>query len=217
MKCFIFRLFLVVAAALNPEFAPAGGGNLIGYEGMLLHAEPNIAEATGSGATTQPTPGAFESMQTMDELQTSIVLWLSSGFNLPVNFDHPEVKLVDRHSMIEVRASVLNLEEDKAKLRGAAVHGQSIVALYDDESRIIYLDQSWSALSPIDVSVLVHEMVHHLQNLGGVNYPCEAAREHPAYHAQKQWLEEAGISLEEALEIDAMTLLVLTKCWFGPP
>jgi Mlc titration factor MtfA (ptsG expression regulator) len=64
------------------------------------------------------------------------------------------------------------------------------------------------------VSVLVHEMVHHLQNMAGTTYGCPAAREKLAYAAQQKWLAQAGQDFFEAFETDPMTLLVRTSCGF---
>lgn len=156
----------------------------------------------------------------MDKLIATIVVWLSANFGLPEPANHPNVELVDQQDLIEVRAAVLETEEEKAKLRAALGQdgdGHGFVALYDDTSQTIYLPNDWSASSPVDVSILVHEMVHHLQNVEGIDYPCEEGREYPAYEAQQKWLANAGTSLEQEFELDAMTLLILTKCWFGPP
>ena len=159
----------------------------------------------------------------MDALMTTIAIWLSANFGFPEAAIHPHVKFVNQHDLVEARASILETEEEKAKLRASLAgggdpgQGHGFVALYDDTSRTIYLQEDWSTTSAADVSVLVHEMVHHLQNEGGIEYPCEEGREHPAYQAQRKWLENAGTNLEQEFEIDAMTLLVLTKCWFGPP
>lgn len=156
----------------------------------------------------------------MDTLIASIIIWLSANVGLPETSHHPTVKLVSPHDLIEARAAILDSEEEKAKLRaalGQEDNSHGFVALYDDSSQTIYLPQNWSAASPVDVSVLVHEMAHHLQNVGAIDYPCEEGREYPAYQAQQMWLKNAGTTLEREFDIDAMTLLVLTKCWFGPP
>jgi hypothetical protein len=90
--------------------------------------------------------------------------------------------------------------------------GQDVYAIYDDASRTIYLPQDWNANSPTHVSVLVHELVHHLQNAGGLKYDCAGAREGPAYRAQSRWLELFGKTLVEEFEIDPMTVLVRSNC-----
>jgi hypothetical protein len=90
--------------------------------------------------------------------------------------------------------------------------GQDIVALYDDRVRTIYLSSYWDGRAPEDISALVHEMVHHLQNLAGLSYACPAEREKLAYQAQSRFLSLFGQSLESQFGIDPMTLLVRTTC-----
>ena len=110
----------------------------------------------------------------MDALVTTIMVWLAANFDLPNSVPHPQIRLVSQDTLIEVRMSVLETEEEKEKLRATIDRqGHVIVALYDDVGETIYLRQDWSANSPADVSVLVHELVHHLQNVGGLTYPCE--------------------------------------------
>ena len=88
------------------------------------------------------------------------------------------------------------------------------VAIYDDANRTIYLPLTWRGGTAAELSVLVHEMVHHLQNVGGIRYECPAAREELAYRAQDKWLGLFGQDLERAFEIDKFTLKVSTSCGF---
>jgi len=62
------------------------------------------------------------------------------------------------------------------------------------------------------MQTLVHEMVHHLQNMAGMKYACPAAREKLAYAAQQEWLELTGVDFFRSFETDRMTLLVRTTC-----
>jgi hypothetical protein len=87
-----------------------------------------------------------------------------------------------------------------------------VVALYDDEARTILLPEGWAGGSPAEMSVLVHEMVHHLQNVSGRRYACPAEREAEAYSVQERWLALFGETLEGAFAIDPMTRLLLTRC-----
>ena len=153
----------------------------------------------------------------MQALLLVIVSWLSINFGLPAIYEPPRVAVVPAAKMSEVRYSRLAstrpdgfvAEAERAALLES---GKDVHAIYDDFSRTIYLDEGWTAASPAHVSVLVHELVHHLQNVGGVKYDCPQAREKPAYRAQARWLELTGNSLEDDFEIDAMTILVRTNC-----
>ena len=63
-----------------------------------------------------------------------------------------------------------------------------------------------------ELSVLVHETVHHLQHLAGTRFECAQASETLAYAAQEKWLALFGRSLESEFEIDPFTRLVSTRC-----
>ena len=39
------------------------------------------------------------------------------------------------------------------------------MAIYDDATQTIYLPEGWQGVKPAKLSILVHEMVHHMQSL----------------------------------------------------
>ncbi len=87
-----------------------------------------------------------------------------------------------------------------------------VAAFYDDNGQTIYMEEGWTGSTAAETSVLVHEMVHHLQNMAGHEYDCPAAREELAYRAQAEWLELFGRSLESEFGLDPLTMLVRTNC-----
>ena len=93
-----------------------------------------------------------------------------------------------------------------------AAHQRDVVAVYNDRTQTIVLDEAWTGATPAELSVLVHEMVHHLQNLAQLRYECSAAREKPAYLAQDQWLKLYGLDLEKEFEIDKFTIVASSAC-----
>ena len=153
----------------------------------------------------------------MQTLLTAIVTWLSINFGLPGIHDHPRIEFVTPAQMSAIRLS----EKTAAQSAGAAVEGwrvarggsrREIEALYDDSSRTIFLREGWTGATPAEVSIIVHEMVHHLQNLGGLKYECPQAREELAYLAQNRWLARSRSSLQDEFKLDPFTLLLRTKC-----
>jgi hypothetical protein len=83
---------------------------------------------------------------------------------------------------------------------------------YDDELRTIYLPSDWRGHTAAELSIVVHEMVHHIQNTGHLKYECGEAREKLAFKAQEQWLGLFGQDLETQFGLDSLTLLVRTNC-----
>jgi hypothetical protein len=89
-----------------------------------------------------------------------------------------------------------------------------VESFYDDATNTIHLSREWSGDSAADLSVLVHEMVHHLQSAAKIDYPCPEAREKLAYDAQDQWLKQFGRNLIDEFALDSMTVLVRTRCFY---
>ena len=150
------------------------------------------------------------------DLLASIVTWLSADFAVPENYHHPRIEIISPMQMAAVRyrglgatlqARVLSDEQWLEKMRDT-------VALYEDNSRTIYLREGWTGSTPAETSVLVHEMVHHLQNLAGERFECAQAREKPAYTAQRKWLDAAGLDFFREFETDSITLMLRTVCGF---
>ena len=140
----------------------------------------------------------------MDLLIVAITMWLSVISGLPMPPEHPNVRFLPSEVLSDMRYGNVD-----AKRR------REVVAVYDDNRQTIYLSDAWSSRDPSDLSVLVHEIVHHLQNSMGLKYECPAARERSAYEAQARWLRHFGRDLSTEFGLDPLTLKITTSC-FGP-
>src|SRR3954468_11707723 len=145
----------------------------------------------------------------MDALLTAIVIWISSNHGLSATFDHPRIERVPSIEMAGLRykgllsalqrtATVIQEQESSFEKR------RDVVALYNDQTKTIYLSNKWAGSTPAELSVLVHEMVHHLQNEAGTAYECPAEREKLAYEAQDNWLHLFGRNLEADFKINGL-------------
>ena len=145
-------------------------------------------------------------------LLRSIVTWLSMNFDLAPTDALPHIKYESPSAM----ASRRNRDLPGANHQPGSVAdtGQETVALYDDHDNTIYLPTKWTGQTPAEVSVLVHEMVHHLQNIAKAKFECPQAREQLAYAAQQKWLGLFGRNLNDEFQIDPFTLLVTTRCMY---
>ena len=106
--------------------------------------------------------------------------WLDGNAPYPRAASAPEILIVSA--------------AEAARLHGAEDRhgGKRLRGLYDDATETIYLVAPWSPANPRDVSVLLHELVHHRQAQGGHWY-CEQAQEWDAYTLQAEWLTEHGL------------------------
>jgi hypothetical protein len=147
-----------------------------------------------------------------EDLLISIENWLSSEFDLPKISCHPRIELVAPSTIASL--GYKKLRSDPSVLAESETTGAQLntVSLYDDATQTIYLPKGWTGSTDVEVSILVHEMVHHFQNLLGFKYACAQEREKLAYMAQDRWLEQSALSLASEFDLDPFTLLVATTC-----
>ena len=144
----------------------------------------------------QPTP----------ELVQALVTWISENFDLPTAAQ-PRIQFVTQH-----RLAALHARAAEPQTNSALANDQDIVAVYDDSTQTIYLAADWNGSTPGEMSVLVHEMVHHLQNHPSVTFECPQQREKAAYAAQERWLNEFNQTVESEFGIDPFSRLVKSSC-----
>jgi hypothetical protein len=146
-------------------------------------------------------------------LLSTVTDWLTANFDLPAADDAPRVAFASPDRLHAMRYGALRPAPREASRDVVPSGGdRAVVAVYEDKTQTIYLAVGWNSTSPADVSVLVHEMVHHLQKRGGLRYACPQEREKIAYQAQSRWLAQTGRSLESEFEVDGFTLLASTSC-----
>jgi hypothetical protein len=107
---------------------------------------------------------------------------------------------------------VLNQSQPQRSNVSASELSSDIVSLYSNEAKTIYLRDGWTGTTPAELSILVHEMVHHLQNVAQLKFACPEEREELAYKAQNGWLNLFGRDLEREFQMDGFSILVKSKC-----
>ena len=179
---------------------------------------PACAEAYASAGIAQqlsphdpaPDPIAYGDPDVMaGQLIMSLTRWLAEAYDLPRIDQLPAIEFLPPDKLIEVRKEALARWP-----RAYQPEPIELVAIYRDDVQTIYLPEHWRGRSPSEVSILVHELVHHLQNAGELKYPCAQSREKLAYQAQEDWLAIFGDDLQNAFGINALTLLMRTNCAF---
>jgi len=195
----MFKQVLLVTAIASLTFS--------GTSQAPCYDESGPGVAAGSSAIQARTDVARPAEDMLDEIAT----WLDSNFDLPAIKDRPAVKFVPLMKLATMRAG------DSAPLHGPEINEPAqrwVVALYNYDLRTIFLPDDWIGKSPADQSVLVHEMVHHLQNLANLKFECPMAREKLAYLAQDKWLGRFGTSLEKEFDVDMFTVLISSACMY---
>ena len=155
----------------------------------------------------EPAAGPADGQPTVSlqqPLLAAIEAWLAFQFDLPGVERHPRIELAHPASIAALRGGG-GLE---------ASSQQDIVAVYSDATQTIYLPEGWTGTTPTELSILVHELVHHVQNMAGLKYACPQEREKLAYAAQERWLGLFGHSLERDFGLDGFSLLTKTRCFY---
>jgi len=153
--------------------------------------------------------------QPTNPLLAAIETWLSTQFNLPAIEHHPRIEIVPSEKIVTLRYHGLSNGQSENAPNGqwAVSSNSDTVAIYIDSTQTIYLAQGWTGSTAADLSILVHEMVHHLQNLAGLKYECPQEREKLAYMIQDRWLNLFGHDLARDFDLDGFSLLVKTRCF----
>ncbi len=119
--------------------------------------------------------------------------WLDSAADLPRAGKPANILFAEPHEVTGIS-------------KMAAGIGNVSRGLYDPVSGEITLVLPWSASNPQDVSVLLHELVHHRQN--GMHYYCQAAKEQDAYYLQRDWLAERDLTLD----VNWVAVILASSC-----
>ena len=130
-----------------------------------------------------------------------ISLWLQSEYQLGQPASQPVIVAMPPAELLTRRYG-----------EGVGTDPADVVALYDAEAGSILVSEAWTGDTVAEISILVHEMVHHLQQDAGTVFACPAARERLAYRAQDDWLKLFGQDLQSAFGIDPALILVATVC-----
>ena len=111
---------------------------------------------------------------------TAIEAWLAFQFNLPSVERQPHIELAPPGRIAALRYQGLLSGSGRENASNGASDLSSerdIVAVYSDEAQTIFLPEGWTGTTPAELSILVHELVHHVQNAAGLKYACPQERE----------------------------------------
>ena len=196
--------------ALTVNVAPAGDTKSSAVDRALQQATDGqtiFAEFLLGAASVRETTGQQALLARINE-------WLSVNFELARAAELPKVDYAPaaRIAALRYNGPVVASSGDTTGSISQSSLEQSTVAIYIDAEKTIYLPDEWSGRTPAELSVLVHEMVHHMQNLGGSRYECPRAREKLAYAAQDKFLQMFGRDLAAEFDMNPFTIFVRSTC-----
>jgi|SRR5215469_6470672 len=86
-------------------------------------------------------------------------------------------------------------------------------AFYSKGEHAIYLAENWNKNDLVDQSILVHELVHHLQIEDNIQFECLGRYEAQAYDLQIQWLRTQGVKdPHKLLHASKTSIETLAEC-----
>jgi hypothetical protein len=130
--------------------------------------------------------------------RSAIMHWVVNYLDLSGHFDLPCIEYGSPGLIVAMRSR--NSHSKRLEM-GA----------YDDALNTIYLPEAWTGKTPAEASILVHQMVFHVQNLAGLTYECSWERERLAYSAQEKWLRLHESNLWESFGIDRTIFLLSSE------
>lgn len=135
----------------------------------------------------------------MDALIAALGAWIALQTGLSAG-PSPHIEFVTPAAMVE-------------RTGPGFAAGPLLRALYSQSAHTVYLRKEWDETSLRDRSELVHELVHHFQNIHKLQFRCAAEREKLAYDLQLAWLREQGVADPyQLLEINHFFVVMLSVC-----
>jgi len=136
----------------------------------------------------------------MKEILTALMIWLGANTQFNTNYDIPRVIFLPQQQLEDM-------------FYGDAEHlPDSLHGLYDRDVDTIYLSDDWDRRSAWDMGVLVHEMVHYLQDMNGITFNCMAEMEKTAWPIQHKYLKQKH---NYDWDYDKLWFTMISNCNYG--
>ena len=118
-------------------------------------------------------------------LLAAFVAWLGSNSDLPMPDRAPIIETVSAERIWHMANPGVPFPEDPDDGRVFGAQAADTIYLSDETDLSTVFGQS----------VLLHEYIHYVQEVEGMDFPCYGQREKHAYMIQKRWLEQQGADL----------------------
>jgi len=142
---------------------------------------------------------------------TSVMRWISANSVLPSTTHFPDIEIIPMERIAIHRRSLAGPGFREKSFGVASNGGGDILAFYDRGTKTIYLCDHWTGDTPVEMSILVHELVHHMQSMAEIQGHIGGGGERLAYALQDRWLRVHGTDLNTAFGIDRFSVTMLTE------
>ena len=125
----------------------------------------------------------------MKELIMALMLWIGANTDYKVDFPVPQVERMD-----------IIMEE---------IIFPDYEGFYDYNKNIIYIRGGLDIKDPWTQGVLLHEVIHYLQDMNNAQFECTAEMEKDAWPLQKKYLKEVHNYI---WNFDILWYMVISDC-----
>jgi hypothetical protein len=183
-QCLLEKMFITGLAAMALMLTtPARAQSPGPGKGIVLRDSPTIDSKSSVEATKQA---------------HVLIAWIATQTHWTI-LETPPIRLIPSEEIQK-----LFIAEDST--------GFNIGAFYSEKDHTVYLPDSWHPNNLRDRSILLHELVHHLQYLNRVKAMCPGESEWQALHLQVDWLSEQGVEDPFGLMGMSSLFLMLPRC-----
>ena len=150
----------------------------------------------------------------MLELIMSLMLWISTqtGWAVP---EPPKIEYIESPHKMFIIANGCDIKPEEPICKTYNSEVSEVLGLYNNITGTILLNKDFWQNGTKDQSVLLHELVHHMQySRDREHYTklCRGSIEKEAFGLQKKWLAERKLNLLDIVGIGPLYLHVLTQC-----
>jgi len=132
----------------------------------------------------------------MKSVIAAMLLWIGANTTYNVDLPPPDIRLVPQDE----------LEQIYSQGKGTPTH---LHGFYDTVEDIIYLPDTFKQHDPWSQGVLLHELIHYVQDQNKAKFSCNNEMEKETWPLQKQYLLEYH---EYVWEYDELWFTVISNC-----
>ena len=150
----------------------------------------------------------------MIELVMGLMIWISTQTGWPVP-EPPEIVYIESSQEMFLLSNDCHNKPNQPICSTYNPEHSNILGLYNNEIKTIFLEKDFWWASVRDQSILLHELVHHMQytmNWGLYRKKCKGHIEKEAYDLQEKWLAIRGLELGPTIDLGPLMRHVLTQC-----
>ena len=114
----------------------------------------------------------------MKEIITALMIWIGANSSLDTLIDIPQVIFLPQKQMESLYYSAGNIKT-------GTLHG-----FYNTKQDVVILPDTWDRREGWDLSVLLHEIVHYVQDMNRVTFKCLQEMEKDTWPLQQKYLKE---------------------------